>query len=292
MLISSPETAEKRERKVAIGEFDGVHLGHVAVIGDADTVLTFEPHPRAVVGPTGAPDLLTTLDQKADLIQKLGVRELVVAHFDESFSQLEAIDFVDQIVVGALSATDVRVGSNFRYGRRAKGTSESLAADSRFRTTVAELVELDGHAVSSSAIRDLIRSGDLPQASAMLGHRFEMRGVVIHGAHMGRELGCPTANVVPTDGCVVPAFGVYAALANGLPAAASLGIRPSIEDDNQVLLETHLLDWEGDLYGSEIQVELLERLRPEAKFDSLDELKLAMELDCQNAAKIAATHAR
>ncbi len=291
-MISSPETAEKRDRKVAIGEFDGVHLGHVAVVGDADTVLTFEPHPRAVVGPTGAPDLLTTLDQKADLIQALGVRELVVAHFDESFSQLEASEFVDKIIVEALSATDVRVGSNFRYGRGAKGTSETLTADSRFTTSVADLVELDGNAVSSSAIRDLIRSGEMPQAEAMLGHPFEMRGVVIHGAQMGRELGCPTANVVPAPGCVVPAFGVYAALANGLPAAASLGIRPSIDDDDRVLLETHLLGWEGDLYGTEIKVELLERLRPELKFDSLDELKTAMARDCENAAKIAAAHAR
>ena len=280
MLISSPETAEKRDRKVAIGEFDGVHLGHVAVVGDADTVLTFEPHPRAVVGPTGAPDLLTTLDQKADLVQALGVRELVVAHFDESFSQLEASEFVDQIIVEGLSATDVRVGSNFRYGRGAKGTSESLVADSRFTTKVADLVELDGRAVSSSAIRDLIRSGEMPQASAMLGHPFEMRGLVVRGAQMGRELGCPTANVVPAAGCVLPAFGVYAALANGLPAAASLGIRPSIDDDDHVLLETHLLDWDGDLYGTEIKVELLERLRP------------AMARDCENAAKIVAAHAR
>jgi len=292
MLISTPETAQRRNRKVAIGEFDGVHRGHVAVIGDADTVLTFEPHPRAVVGPTGAPDLLTTLDQKADLIQALGVAELVVAKFDDKFSQMDPGSFVEDILVEALGATTVRVGSNFRYGRAAQGTSETLAADGRFASVVADILEWEGIPVSSSAIRDLIREGELTKAAGLLGHTFEMRGTVIHGAQRGRELGCPTANVFPTEGCIVPAFGVYAALANGLPAAASIGVRPTIEDDDAVLLETHLLDWEGDLYGTELRVELLERLRPEAKFNSLDELKLAMEQDCRDAADVAAAHVR
>ena len=292
MLISTPETAERRNRRVAIGEFDGVHRGHVAVIADADTVLTFVPHPRAVVGPTGAPDLLTTLDQKADLIQSLGVQELVVASFDEKFSQMEPGEFVDEILIGALSCTAVRVGSNFRYGRAAQGTSETLASDGRFSTSVADILEWEGTPVSSSAIRDLIRVGDIPKAAELLGHGFEMRGTVIQGAQRGRELGCPTANVKPTEGCIVPAFGVYAALANGHPAAASLGIRPTIDDDDSVLLETHLLGWDGDLYGSELRVELLERLRPEAKFDGLDELKAAMEKDCLDAAAVAASHVR
>ncbi len=292
MLISSPETAASRPRQIAIGEFDGVHRGHIAVIGDADTVLTFEPHPRAVVGPTGAPELLTTLDQKADLIQNLGVKELVVAEFDERFSQLTPDEFIDSVLIDALGCTTARVGSNFRFGRGAAGTSDTLLSDERFETVVADILEWEGTPVSSSAIRDLLREGEIPQANALLGHRFEMRGTVIEGAKRGRELGYPTANVCPVQGCIVPAYGVYAVLANGLPGAASLGIRPSIEDDDQVLLETYLLDWDGDLYGQELRVEFLERLRPEAKFESLDELVTAMKLDCERAAAIAGPHAR
>lgn len=291
MLISSLETAQRRDRVIAVGEFDGVHRGHVSVIGDADTVLTFEPHPRAVVGPTGAPDLLTTLDQKADLVQKLGVDELVVVNFNEAFSQMSPEDFVDEVLIKTLSCKTVRVGQNFRYGQGAKGTSETLASDGRFDAVVAEILEWDGGPVSSSVIRDLIREGNLVRANDLLGHAFEMRGEVVHGAKRGRELGYPTANVRPASGCVVPAYGVYAALANGIPAAANLGIRPAIDDDDEVLLETHLLDWDGDLYGQELRVELLERIRPEANFDSLEELKIAMAADCDQAREIVEAHA-
>ena len=291
MLISSLETAQRRDRVIAVGEFDGVHRGHVSVIGDADTVLTFEPHPRAVVGPTGAPDLLTTLDQKADLVQKLGVDELVVVNFNEAFSQMSPEDFVDEVLIKTLSCKTVRVGQNFRYGQGAKGTSETLASDGRFDAVVAEILEWDGGPVSSSVIRDLIREGNLIRANDLLGHAFEMRGEVVHGAKRGRELGYPTANVRPASGCVVPAYGVYAALANGIPAAANLGIRPAIDDDDEVLLETHLLDWDGDLYGQELRVELLERIRPEANFDSLEELKIAMAADCDQAREIVEAHA-
>ena len=292
MLISTLESAERRTRTIAVGEFDGVHRGHVSVIGDADTVLTFEPHPRAVVGPTGAPDLLTTLEQKADLIQRLGVQELVVVNFDAAFSQLTPEEFVDQVLVDALSCSTVRVGQNFRYGQAAKGNSTTLSEDGRFNSVIAEILEWEGTPVSSSVIRDLIRAGDLNRANDLLGHSFEMRGTVIEGAKRGRELGYPTANVSPTSGSILPAFGVYAAIANGKPAAASLGVRPTIDDDNEVLLETYLLDWSGDLYGQELRVELLERIRPEARFESLDELKRAMALDCERAAAIVQAHAQ
>lgn len=290
MLISTLETAERRTRTIAVGEFDGVHRGHVSVIGDADTVLTFEPHPRAVVGPTGAPDLLTTLDQKADLVQRLGVDELVVVNFDEAFSQLSPEEFVEKVLIDTLSCSTVRVGSNFRYGKAAQGTSETLRADGRFDAVIADILEWDGVPVSSSAIRDLIREGDMSRATDLLGHTFEMRGTVIEGAKRGREFGYPTANVAPVDGCIVPAFGVYAALANGRPAAASLGIRPTVNDDDRVLLETHILDWEGDLYGQELRVELLQRMRPEARFESFEELKTAMAKDCELAAQIVEAH--
>ena len=288
MLISTPQTAVRRPRRVAVGEFDGVHLGHVAVIADADTVLTFEPHPRAVVGPTGAPELLTTLAQKTDLIEALGVKELIVAEFNEEFSQMSPSEFVGEILVDALNAEEVRVGENFRFGRRAEGNSDTLKADSRFKTVVADLIGAEGALISSSAIRDLVRAGDVKSARAMLGHPFQMRGEVIHGAKRGRELGYPTANLLPVPGCVVPKNGVYAALANGRPAAASLGVRPTFDDGEDVVLEVFILDFAGDLYGQELSVDLLAHLRPELRFESLEELTDQMALDCEAAATVAA----
>ncbi|CAB4877049.1 MAG: bifunctional riboflavin kinase/FAD synthetase [Actinobacteria bacterium] len=290
MKITTPATAEPRHRRVAIGEFDGVHLGHIEVIGDADTVLTFDPHPRAVVGPTGAPELLTTLEQKADLIAALGVDELVVATFDQDFSELTPDEFITKVLVDSLGATEVRVGQNFRFGNRAAGNAETLQADTRFSTTVAELVEHETGLISSSAIRDLIRVGNMDDARKLLGHPFEMRGVVVHGEKRGRTLGYPTANIVPAEGCVVPAFGVYAALLDGQPAAASVGIRPTFDDGEEVLLEVFILDFDGDLYGQEVSVELLSFLRPEAKFDRIEALKVQMAQDCQQSAVIAAAH--
>jgi len=290
MKITTPATAVSRSRRVAVGEFDGVHLGHIEVIGDADTVLTFDPHPRAVVGPTGAPDLLTTLEQKADLIAALGVDELVVATFDQDFSELTPEQFINNVLIDALGATEVRVGQNFRFGNRAAGNAETLKADSRFQTTVAELVQHGSGLISSSAIRDLIRVGNLDDARKLLGHSFEMRGIVVDGEKRGRTLGYPTANIVPAPGCVVPAFGVYAALLNGQPAAASIGVRPTFDDGEQVLLEVFVLDFDGDLYGQEVSVELLSFLRPEAKFDRIEALKVQMALDCEQSAVIAATH--
>lgn len=290
MKITTPATAVSRSRRVAVGEFDGVHLGHIEVIGDADTVLTFDPHPRAVVGPTGAPDLLTTLEQKADLIAALGVDELVVATFDQDFSELTAEQFISSVLVDALGATEVRVGQNFRFGNRAAGNAETLKADSRFQTTVAELVQHESGLISSSAIRDLIRVGNIDDARKLLGHSFEMRGIVVDGEKRGRALGYPTANIVPAPGCVVPAFGVYAALLNGQPAAASIGVRPTFDDGEQVLLEVFILDFDGDLYGQEVSVELLSFLRPEAKFDRIEALKVQMAQDCEQSAVIAAAH--
>ena len=290
MKITTPATAVSRSRRVAVGEFDGVHLGHIEVIGDADTVLTFDPHPRAVVGPTGAPDLLTTLEQKADLIAALGVDELVVATFDQDFSELTPEQFINNVLIDALGATEVRVGQNFRFGNRAAGNAETLKADSRFQTTVAELVQHGSGLISSSAIRDLIRVGNLDDARKLLGYSFEMRGIVVDGEKRGRTLGYPTANIVPAPGCVVPAFGVYAALLNGQPAAASIGVRPTFDDGEQVLLEVFVLDFDGDLYGQEVSVELLSFLRPEAKFDRIEALKVQMALDCEQSAVIAATH--
>jgi len=290
MKVTPLTQAENRERKIAVGEFDGVHIGHAAVIEGSDTVLTFEPHPRAVVGPRGAPPLLTTLDQKIDAMAGLGVGELVIATFDESFSRLTPDQFIDEVLIAALGATDVSVGSNFRFGARAAGDAEMLLSDKRFSARVADLVGSSIGPVSSSRIRESVAAGEMESAAIMLGRSFEMRGTVVHGEKRGRELGYPTANIDPTAGCAVPATGIYACLANGHPAVASLGVRPTFEKDGRLLLEVHLLDFSGDLYGVELKVAMLSRLRGELAFAGADDLVAQMQIDAQMAADACAAH--
>ena len=202
--------AERRPRHVAVGEFDGVHLGHREVIRGADTVLTFEPHPRAVVAPGSAPKLLTSLEAKADLIAGLGVRELVVIPFDGAFAAQSPQAFIDDVLVAELGAERVSVGENFRFGHRAKGDAALLQAQDAFTTRVVELVEADGEVVSSSRIRGSSRPATSARPNRLLGAPFELRGPVAHGDKRGRTLGYPTANLVPDPARVCPAHGVYA----------------------------------------------------------------------------------
>ena len=291
MRVTELHDAQFRERRIAVGEFDGVHLGHLAVIDGCDSVLTFEPHPRAVVGPTGAPPLLTTLAQKIDALAAIGVDELVVANFDEAFSQMEADAFITDILIERLGATEVSVGQNFRFGRKARGDAELLLSDTRFVARIADIVESEHGVISSSRIRDLVKAGDLESAAALLGRPFEMRGTVVHGEKRGRELGYPTANIKPDPICVIPPTGIYACTSNSLPAVASLGVRPTFEAEGELLLEVHLLDFSGDLYGQELKVELLQRLRGELKFDGIEPLIKQMKLDSEQAAAVCQSHA-
>jgi len=282
--------AEPRPRRVAVGEFDGVHLGHREVIAGSDTVLTFEPHPRVIVSPDSAPPLLTTLEQKAELIEALGVEELVVVPFDEAFAARSAQDFLDSVLVGALDARRVSVGENFRFGNRAGGDTALLKADGRFEARIVPLVEVEGEIVSSSHIRGLVLAGEVDRATAFLGHRFELRGEVVDGDRRGRDLGYPTANLVPADGYVCPGHGVYACLANGHPAAVNVGVRPTFATGRGVLVEAFLIDWEGDLYGRELRIEFLARLRGERRFSTAEALVEQMERDVEQArAAVAAS---
>jgi riboflavin kinase/FMN adenylyltransferase len=271
-----------RPRRVAVGTFDGVHLGHREVIRGADTVLTFHPHPASVVHPDSAPRLLTSLERKAELIAGLGVRELVVLPFDEAFAARSARDFVDDVLVGRLGATHVSVGENFRFGHRAQGTPELLAADPRFRTTVVRLLEVGGEVVSSSRIRALLAGGDVEAAAALLGAPFVVAGEVVHGDKRGRELGYPTANLVPDPAYVTPGHGVYATLANReVPAATNIGVRPTFVTGRGELIEAFLIDWSGDLYGTRLELTFIGRLRGERRFDSVQELVEQMARDVQ-----------
>src|ERR671910_1198888 len=222
-------------RKVAIGTFDGVHRGHREVIRGADTVLTFDPHPLSVIHPEATPKLISTFPVKRDLIEGLGVAELVVIPFDKGFSSQTAEEFVQEVLIDRLGAEQVAVGENFRFGRGAKGTPEFLAEHTDFETRVVPLVEAAGETISSSHIRGLVAAGEVGTAAEFLGGPFLFEGEVVHGDKRGRELGMPTANLVPDDAYVCPGHGVYAATAyiagssEGIPAAVNVGVRPTFE---------------------------------------------------------------
>ena len=270
-----------RPRRVAVGEFDGVHLGHREVIRGSDTVLTFEPHPLRVVRPQAAPRLLTSLETKAELIAALGVEELVVIPFDEGFAHQTPQEFIDHILVEQLHAVRVSVGENFRFGHRAAGDPALLAADKRFQTRVVPLVEVDGEIVSSSQIRGLVLAGEVETATRFLGAPFQLRGTVVEGDRRGRTLGFPTANIIPDEALVCPGHGIYAARTSQACAAVSIGVRPTFGTGRALLVEAYLLDWAGDLYGSQLRIDFLARLRGERRFDSAQALIEQMRRDVE-----------
>lgn len=292
MEITWLPDAQPRPRRVAVGEFDGVHLGHRAVIEGSDTVLTFEPHPLAVIRPEAAPRLLTTLERKAELLAGLGVEELVVIPFDHEFSQRSAEDFVRGILCEQLQATRVSVGENFRFGTGARGDTGLLRACERFETRVVPLVEVEGEVVSSSHIRGLVLAGEVDHAAVFLGAPFQMRGEVVGGDRRGRELGFPTANLVPDQALIQPGHGIYAASATfdgqRYAAAVNVGVRPTFKTDLVVLVEAYLIDFEGDLYGKTLAIDFLERLRGERRFASVDALVERMHRDVEEARAVCA----
>jgi riboflavin kinase / FMN adenylyltransferase len=284
--------AQPRPRRVAVGVFDGVHLGHQEVIRGSDTVLTFDPHPMAVIAPDAAPKLLTRRDAKAELVGEVGAEEMVVIPFDDAFAHQSAEDFVDHVLVEQLGATHVSVGRNFRFGHKAAGGADMLEADERFETTVHDLVEVEGETVSSSHIRGLVSAGEVAHATVFLGRPFQVRGEVVHGDGRGRELGFPTANLVPDERFVRPDQGVYAAAANGHPAAVNIGVRPQFETGRGVLIEAYLIDFEDDLYGQELHIDFLQRLRGEKLFPSVEALTEQIAADVDRAREVAATFLR
>ena len=279
MRVTTLSEVETRRRKVAVGEFDGVHLGHREVIRGSDTVLTFEPHPLRVVRPEAAPRLLTSFEVKRDLIAELGVEELVVIPFDERFAHQSPQEFIDQVLVEALGATHVSVGENFRFGHRAAGDPSVLVADGRFETRVVPLVEGEGEIVSSSHIRALVQAGEVEPAARMLGAPFQLRGEVVRGDGRGRHLGYPTANIVPDEALVIPGHGVYVARADGECAAVNVGVRPTFGTGRGVLIEAYVVDRELDLYGHVLRLDFLTRLRGERRFESADALVEQMHRD-------------
>ncbi len=302
-VVSLPDVAPgSGPRTVAIGTFDGVHLGHREVIRGSSTVLTFDPHPLSVIRPEATPKLISPFPIKRDLIAGLGVDELVIIPFDGSFSAQNAEEFVDEVLIDRLGAERVSVGENFRFGKGAKGTPELLEARPQFETRVVELVEAEGETISSSHIRGLVAAGEVREASEFLGAPFLFEGEVVHGDKRGRKLGMPTANLVPDDAYGGPGHGVYAAWAHidpggaqsaapsahGHPAAVNVGVRPTFATGRGLLVEAHLIGFSGDIYGETLRVAFIDRLRGEKRFDSVDELVEQMQRDVAAAQAICA----
>jgi riboflavin kinase / FMN adenylyltransferase len=305
---SEPHRVVSDGTVVTIGAYDGVHRGHRAVIGHvrqlaadrhlATAVVTFDRHPATVVRPESAPKLLTDLDQKLELLAGTGVDHTLVLHFDEARSKEPAEEFVSEILVGRLNARVIVVGDDFHFGHQRRGNVALLRQMGEalgFEVVGIDLVGIDGRPaeeasrVSSTAIRNALRAGDLATATEMLGRSYEVRGVVVDGDKRARDLGFPTANLdVPSEICL-PADGIYAgwyvrADERRHPAAISLGRRPTFYDDaDRSLLEVHLLDFDEDLYGESARVLFTERLRDEVKFDTVDALVEQMNRDCDRA---------
>jgi riboflavin kinase/FMN adenylyltransferase len=278
IVARSPAELEPAERAVALGTFDGVHRGHRTVIdavkatGLRSTVLTFDPHPRLVLGYDV--QLLTTLERRLELIEEAGPDETLVVEFTQELSRHEPEDFVDEYLTG-IGTRVVVAGENFRFGAGRRGDVallRSLGLDVR----PVPLVE----GVSSSRIRELVRAGDLPGAARLLGRPFELEGDVVFGDQRGGTLGFPTANLSPDPHMLVPAFGIYAGEALGHRAAASIGVNPHY-GGHERRIEAFLLDFEGDLYGSRLRLELWERLREERAFASEDDLVAQIDADVE-----------
>lgn len=288
----SLDQAGPEPRSVAIGTFDGVHLGHRDVIEGADTVLTFEPHPLEVLAPDSAPQLLMPFEVKRDVLEGIGVKELIVIPFDREFTKTTAERFIEEILVERLGVRRVSVGENFRFGTGAAGTPEMLRQSTDFETRVVPLVEVGGETVSSTRIRELVAAGEMEAARACLGSPFMIQGEVVTGDGRGRELGFPTANLIPDPKLAAPGHGVYAAFADGRPAAVNVGTRPTFDSDRGVLIEAHLLDFDQDLYGRDLRIAFLERLRGEKAYREVGELVDQMALDVAEAGRVCASFLR
>ncbi|TPG55111.1 bifunctional riboflavin kinase/FAD synthetase [Sphingomonas glacialis] len=300
--------AAMRAGIVALGNFDGFHLGHQAVVGRAVAraraegrpalVATFDPHPVRHFQPDSEPFRLTTLDQRERLFAAAGADAMIVFGFDAALAALTATEFVGDRLIDKIGVGGVVTGEDFTFGKAKSGNVAVLATlgiENDFAVETVGAVSLDGIPVSSSRIRDLLKAGDPRGAAKLLTRPFTVAGTVQHGDKLGRTIGYPTANL-DMGKYLRPAYGIYAArgrLADGrvLDGAANLGIRPSFDPPKE-LLEPYFFDFSEDLYGQPIEVELIDYLRPEAKFDTLDALTAQMDSDCARARQILANERR
>ena len=289
---------------LTIGNFDGVHRGHRALLdqlvagarerGLVSCVLTFEPHPKEFFSPEQAPARILNLRDKLSALAGIGIDRVVVEHFNSAFARLSPEEFVSEIIVKRLNTKWILIGDDFCYGAKRAGNFASLkAAGGKFGFEVSSIQTIleDDERISSSALRSALSKGNMKQAEKLLGRPYGISGHVIHGQQLGRKLGFPTLNLAVANHLHhrKPATtGIFIAQVLGLsekplPAVASLGVRPTVEDEGRVLLETHIFDFEQDVYGKIITVELLEKIRDEAKYDDLDTLTNAIAQDAKQA---------
>jgi riboflavin kinase/FMN adenylyltransferase len=285
---------------VAIGNFDGVHVGHQALLqtareaaashGGEAVVLTFDPHPARLLAPKLAPPLLVTRARKLELLAAHGIAACVVEPFTRELAATSPHEFVRSLLVGGLGARDVVVGWDFTYGQKRGGTIETLRADGAalgFGVHVVPAVTVDGLVASSTKVREFVLEGNVAGAHLLLGRHFDVDGTVVRGAGRGRQIGIPTANVA-AEGEVLPKAGVYAARVRTddgawRPAVLNLGTNPTFVAQGALSLEAHLLDWDGNLYDRRVRVAFVERLRDERRFGSVDELVAQIRRDIDAA---------
>jgi riboflavin kinase/FMN adenylyltransferase len=299
-LFHGTENAEiQRPTVLTLGVFDGLHLGHQLImrtvveraraVNAVPTVITFDPHPRAVLHPESAPPLLQTLDQKVEGFGVLGIEQAIVVRFTPEFAQIRAGDFLRDVVKERLHAKEIYLGKGFAFGHDREGNIELLRRVSEdlglFADEVPE-VQIRGQRVSSSRVRELLRDGNVNLARRLLGRPYGVEGLVERGDERGHRLGFPTANLHPKNR-VIPRNGVYVtgALIDGhwRRSVTNIGLRPTFGTDTEPSVETFVIDWAGDLYGDVVRVRFLHRLRDERKFNSIDELKAQIEHDVQRA---------
>ena len=303
MVVTHGSLQPARSRcALTIGSFDGMHRGHRALIDRVTAkarelrltscVLTFEPHPREFFARESAPPRLTRLRDKLELMAAAGVKRVHVARFDARFAALPAARFVDEVLVRGLGARWLLVGRDFRFGERRSGdfaTLEASAARYGFALESMADVVFDGARVSSSAIRAALAAADFALAERLLGHPYTLSGRVVHGTKLGRELGFPTANIALRR--PPPLAGIFVVEVDDLgPGVASIGRRPTVNPVPHPLLEVHLFDQTGDLYGEHLRVRFLEKLRDEQKYDGLEALKKAIARDAAQAREFFARH--
>jgi len=276
---------------LAIGNFDGIHLGHQALLkklmqtakeqGLSSAVMTFEPHPRELFAPESAPSRLCSLREKLEYFANAGVERVYVCAFNRRFAKVTADEFMQRILRQTLNAEAILVGEDFRFGAQRAGSTQDIV-QAGFNLIKLPQVNLDNDRVSSTRVRSALANGQLEQAAMLLGRPYSISGKVVHGAKRGRQLGFPTANVHMRH--ERPAFtGVYAVKLDGLNAVANLGVRPTIAGVPKLSLEVHVLDFSGDLYGKHVHVEFFHKIRDEMKFDGLDALKAQIAKDAELA---------
>lgn len=304
IFYSIKDLKKNKNTVLTLGTFDGIHPGHLKIIGRLvscskekgcrNVVITFYPHPRTILGNDNSVKMLTTQDEKIELLEKLGVENLLIINFTKEFASLSAEDFIYDYLINGIGLTEIVLGHDHHFGKGRRGNAELLqkiADKEGFIVTKAEAFMIDGEAVSSTKIRNAIAEGDIIRANRLLGRNYEFSGIVVGGDKRGRELGFPTANIkLSSQEKLLPASGVYAVKVmvenerhTGL---LSIGKRPTFYNQGELVSEVYIFDFNREIYGAKVTTELVERLRGEVKFNSAEELINQMNTDKENGYKI------